>query len=210
MAGFFPVQGRPGRVNRSRHSVRHSSSARRGQRGDLVHHRIFLSLFIARGACHSGICAPLPNVDLWSEYPLGSADHHQRHTGLPATLKSHGFVVIRALADAARCAEIRRAARAQLLAKAAPLEYEADLHYPGAPASRRAGGGETVRRLLNAYDRDRVFRCWAAWPSIVDWMQMYFGEPVMLTKAHHNCIMTKHPVYGSLTGWHRDARYWSF
>src|SRR5260363_44971 len=127
-----------------------------------------------------------------------------------ATLKSHGFVVIRALADAARCAEIRRAARAQLLAKAAPLEYEADLHYPGAPASRRAGGGETVRRLLNAYDRDRVFRCWAAWPSIVDWMQMYFGEPVMLTKAHHNCIMTKHPVYGSLTGWHRDARYWSF
>src|SRR5260363_70502 len=50
----------------------------------------------------------------------------------------------------------------------------------------------------------------AAWPSIVDWMQMYFGEPVMLTKAHHNCIMTKHPVYGSLTGWHRDARYWSF
>jgi phytanoyl-CoA hydroxylase len=22
--------------------------------------------------------------------------------------------------------------------------------------------------------------------------------------------MTKHPHYGSLTGWHRDARYWSF
>ena len=22
--------------------------------------------------------------------------------------------------------------------------------------------------------------------------------------------MTKHPRYGSLTGWHRDARYWSF
>lgn len=23
-------------------------------------------------------------------------------------------------------------------------------------------------------------------------------------------MMTKHPAYGSLTGWHRDARYWSF
>src|SRR5260363_77988 len=61
--------GNPGATNvlrsRSLRSVRHSSSARRGQRGDLVHHRIFLSLFIARGACHSGICAPLPNVDLW-------------------------------------------------------------------------------------------------------------------------------------------------
>src|SRR5260364_60624 len=118
MAGFFPVQGRPGRVNRSRHSVRHSSSARRGQRGDLVHHRIFLSLFIARGACHSGICAPLPNVDLWSEYPPGTAqifiicvaalnpesDKKRMSKALEqiATLKSHGFVVIRALADAAR------------------------------------------------------------------------------------------------------------
>ncbi len=117
---------------------------------------------------------------------------------------------MRALADAARCAEIKRAARAQLLAKTAPLEYEADLHYPGAPASRHAVGGKTVRRLLNAYDRDSIFRYWAAWPGIVDWMQMYFGEPVVLSKAHHNCIMTKHPVYGSLTGWHRDARYWSF
>src|ERR1700683_4091651 len=28
--------------------------------------------------------------------------------------------------------------------------------------------------------------------------------------AHHNCLMTKHPLYGSLTGWHRDVRYWSF
>lgn len=23
-------------------------------------------------------------------------------------------------------------------------------------------------------------------------------------------MMTKHPAYGSLTGWHRDVRYWSF
>ncbi len=31
-----------------------------------------------------------------------------------------------------------------------------------------------------------------------------------MSRAHHNCVMTKHPQYGSLTGWHRDVRYWSF
>ncbi len=31
-----------------------------------------------------------------------------------------------------------------------------------------------------------------------------------MSRAHHNCLMTKHPRYGSLTGWHRDIRYWSF
>jgi len=33
---------------------------------------------------------------------------------------------------------------------------------------------------------------------------------VLMSRAHHNCLMAKHPHYGSLTGWHRDARYWSF
>jgi phytanoyl-CoA hydroxylase len=91
-----------------------------------------------------------------------------------------------------------------------PLEYEADLRYPGAPASRQAEGGQTVRRLLDAYGRGAVFRDWATSPEIVCWLQTYFDEPVILTRAHHNCVMTKHPTYGSLTDWHRDARYWSF
>ena len=37
-----------------------------------------------------------------------------------------------------------------------------------------------------------------------------FGERVCLTLAHHNCVMTKHPDFGTATGWHRDIRYWSF
>ena len=41
-------------------------------------------------------------------------------------------------------------------------------------------------------------------------MQAYFNEPACLSLAHHNCVMTKHPRYGSLTGWHRDFRYWAF
>ena len=31
-----------------------------------------------------------------------------------------------------------------------------------------------------------------------------------MSRAHHNCLMTKHPHYGSLTNWHRDIRFWSF
>jgi phytanoyl-CoA hydroxylase len=41
-------------------------------------------------------------------------------------------------------------------------------------------------------------------------MQTYFGESVLMSRVHHNCVMTKHPRYGSLTNWHRDIRYWSF
>ncbi len=127
-----------------------------------------------------------------------------------AVLREEGFVVVRGLVDAKRCAAIREVAEVQLAANAAPLEYEADLSYPGAPASRQAAGGETVRRLLDAYGRDALFRQWAGSPEIAAWMEMYFGERAVLSRVHHNCVMTKHPAYGSLTGWHRDARYWSF
>jgi phytanoyl-CoA hydroxylase len=41
-------------------------------------------------------------------------------------------------------------------------------------------------------------------------MEAYFGEPALMSRAHHNCLMTKHPRYGSETRWHRDIRYWSF
>jgi phytanoyl-CoA hydroxylase len=41
-------------------------------------------------------------------------------------------------------------------------------------------------------------------------MEQLFGEPTCLTLAHHNCVMTKHPQYGTATGWHRDIRYWRF
>lgn len=127
-----------------------------------------------------------------------------------AAFRQNGFVVVPGLVDAARCASLRAVAADQLARRVAPLEFEADLQYPGAPASRAAAGGETVRRLLDAFGRDRLFAQWMLAPEIRGWMEMYFGEPVVLSRAHHNCIMTKHPDYGSLTGWHRDARYWSF
>ncbi len=41
-------------------------------------------------------------------------------------------------------------------------------------------------------------------------MESHFGEQALISRVHHNCVMTKHPRYGSLTGWHCDIRYWSF
>jgi phytanoyl-CoA hydroxylase len=127
-----------------------------------------------------------------------------------ATLREQGFVVVPGMVEPSRIARLRRLIEQQLAERAAPVEYEADLRYPGAPASRVAQGGDTVRRLLDAYARDPEFAAWATAPEIGAWLRRYFGTPVWLSRAHHNCVMTKHPAYGSLTGWHRDFRYWAF
>lgn len=126
------------------------------------------------------------------------------------TLRERGFVVVPGLVSLERCAELKAVALQQLREAVPPLEFEADLRYPGAPESKHAPGGHTVRRLLDAYARHALMREWATAPEIKGWMELYFGEEPRLSRAHHNCVMTKHPAYGSLTGWHRDARYWSF
>lgn len=137
-----------------------------------------------------------------------------------ALLREQGFVVVRGFADAATVSALRAVALRHLEQAIEPIEYEADLRYPGAPASRQATGGHTARRLLDAYGRDPLFAQWAVSPRIAQWLSGYFGltqpdfarsgrAPVLST-VHHNCVMTKHPAYGSLTGWHQDIRYWSF
>ena len=127
-----------------------------------------------------------------------------------ASLRRDGFVVVPSfLPDDAQEA-LRDVALGQLAARVPPLELEADLKYPGAPPSQDAAGGQTVRRLLDAYGRDPLFAFWGVAPGVGDWMRAYFDEDVLMSRAHHNCLMTKHPRYGSMTGWHRDIRYWSF
>ena len=137
------------------------------------------------------------------------AVHSSRHTQIEQ-LRDRGYVVVPQFVPADGLAQLNQAARAQLAARADPLEFEADLRYPGAPPSRTAAGGETVRRLLDAHGRDRTFAQWGTAPAVREWMEAYFGESVLMSRAHHNCLMTKHPLYGSLTNWHRDIRYWSF
>ena len=127
-----------------------------------------------------------------------------------ATLRQQGFVVARQFATPDTVAALRDQGRQELARQNEPIEYEADLQYPGAPASRQAQGGSTVRRLLNAYRRGPLFQAWATSPAVAEWLRAYFADTPVLSTAHHNCVMTKHPAYGSLTGWHQDIRYWSF
>lgn len=135
------------------------------------------------------------------------------HRSLPsqiAHLRETGYVVIPEFLSAETLMNLSATAGQELAARVAPLELEVDLRYPGAPESRSATGGETVRRLLDAYDRHAVFAERALAPEVRLWMESYFHEGVHLSRTHHNCLMTKHPRFGSLTGWHRDIRYWSF
>lgn len=122
-----------------------------------------------------------------------------------------GYLIVRDLAPDTLRQRMIEAVEASLRPALGPLEYEADLAYPGAPASKSSPGGFTPRRLLNAYTRDTVFRQWANDTAVVSAVKQLIGtEHLMLTQSHHNCIMTKMPEYSSNTGWHQDMRYWSF
>ena len=121
-----------------------------------------------------------------------------------------GYQVVRGLVPAADCARMLAVAERDLAAATAPLEYEAETQYPGAPESLESPGGRTVRRLLQAYGRDAVFRQWATAAPVAARLRQLLGPQVALAQAHHNCVMTKDARYSSLTSWHRDIRYWSF
>lgn len=131
----------------------------------------------------------------------------------PAQLRQFrqdGYLVLRGMISPDACADIRAVVQDHLQQAIPPLEYEAEVGYPGAPDSLDAPGGRTVRRLKGAYQRADALRAWAEDPRIVAAMAQLLEEPVVLTLAHHNCVMTKHPRYGTATGWHRDIRYWRF
>lgn len=121
-----------------------------------------------------------------------------------------GFVVVSGLASESLCGQMKALARHHLAAAVAPLEYEADTRYPGAPESREAPGGRSVRRLLQACARDPLFRDWALSDTLSWRLRQLLGPAIELSQAHHNCVMTKQPAFSSVTGWHQDIRYWSF
>lgn len=149
-----------------------------------------------------------PHLYLNMETRLGSVILSSEQVDAFAEL---GFLVIPAIAGADRVAAMRAAAMGDLLADRGPVEREAEVGYPGAPASTEAPGGRTVRRLLRAYDRHPLFRDWVHDPRLGGVLRRLLdSEPVLMSQAHHNCIMTKRPEWSSDTGWHRDVRYWRF
>jgi phytanoyl-CoA hydroxylase len=122
-----------------------------------------------------------------------------------------GFLIVRQLASPEECAALRALAAAMLDPLQGPVEFEADVGYPGAPKSKLDAGGATPRRLLHAYSRDPLLRAWACDPRVGNRLKAFFGgRTPFVSQCHHNCIMTKHPGFSSLTSWHQDIRYWSF
>lgn len=121
-----------------------------------------------------------------------------------------GYLLFRGMVPPAAHAAMLALTNAHVAAAVPPLEYEAEVGYPGAPPSLHAPGGKTLRRLRGAYQRADCLRQWASNPILVARLEQLFGEKISLSLAHHNCVMTKHPHFGTATGWHRDIRYWSF
>lgn len=124
--------------------------------------------------------------------------------------RQEGYLLLRDTVSGARCEHMRTVAKEHLHLAIPPIEFEAEVGYPGAPSSLDAPGGKTARRLRDAYHRDSCFSDWAETPQLIAMLSQLLEEEVCLVLAHHNCVMTKHPDFGTATGWHRDIRYWSF
>ncbi len=128
-----------------------------------------------------------------------------------AAFSRDGYLVVPNLGALETIESMLQIVEASLNPALAPVEYEADVHYPGAPASRAAPGGDTPRRLLNALARHELFQHWALCGEVANHVRNLLESPyVQVSQNHHNCVMTKFPGYGSETGWHQDIRYWSF
>lgn len=124
--------------------------------------------------------------------------------------KREGFLVLKSVLSADDCELILGRIAQELDPLVGPVEYEADVGYPGAPESRSQPGGETPRRLLHAYARGAEFRALALNETVAKLLRAIWDEEFQLTQCHHNCIMTKYPSFSSATAWHQDIRYWSF
>jgi len=132
-----------------------------------------------------------------------------------------GYQIFKSFLDVERVALLRAAADSALQPLLAPVEYEADTGYPGAPLDRRSAGGQTPRRLLAAYARSPLWRALATDPELKKLLSAVLkptaddsgnapASQPQLSQSHHNCIMTKHPGFSSKTLWHQDIRYWAF
>jgi phytanoyl-CoA hydroxylase len=141
-----------------------------------------------------------PNIAIPDAFSMEEVEHFEQQ----------GYVIARNLAEESQRLEMQRVTLEGLGREIGPCEYEADLHYPGAPTSRHAHGGRTVRRLKNALFRHPVFGDWLASSSLVNRLRQLVGPELVVPLAHHNCIMTKQPEFSSDTGWHQDIRNRSF
>jgi len=149
--------------------------------------------------------------------PSTVAGEQHTHTPAPeltadevAQFQREGYIIIRGLGESSLREQMLNATLEGMGRAIEPLEYEAELSYPGAPDSILSEGGRTIRRLKQAHSRGIVFTEWLSHPGLTTRLKQLLGPDVVMPLTHHNCIMTKMPRHSSDTGWHRDIRYWSF
>jgi len=129
-----------------------------------------------------------------------------------ADFEKAGFFVARNMVSSKRCHDLNVIAKQHLAKLIAPIEFEIDVSYPGAPSDASSLGSDTSRRLLQAFARDELLRDWALDPNVNQILSELLDskEGMSVSQCHHNCIMTKAPGFSSATLWHQDSRYWSF
>ncbi len=128
-----------------------------------------------------------------------------------AHFTTNGFLIKKNCVALDRIDSMHRVVEYHLKNRIKPFELEQEVNYPGAPKSKEERGGDTIRRLLLAHSRHAVFNQWQLDSNVTPILkELLEGEFLYLVQSHHNCIMTKQPVYSSVTNWHKDTRYWDF
>lgn len=123
----------------------------------------------------------------------------------------NGFLVLKKAASEDMVSALREETRQQVKHRIEPIELETTVQYPGAPKSIKHEGGDTIRRLRDAYHRNDIYADWANNQFIIENIQQILQcKELYLNPNHHNSIMTKNPKFSSQTNWHRDTRYWHF
>ena len=141
----------------------------------------------------------------------GSTGNHSVPGPARQAFERDGYIVVRQLCPPSEVRAMREDVLQALDPLIGPAELEADVGYPGAPAGEDTPGGNTPRRLLGAYARSDHFRAWYTSPVVRAWLgEVMDTHRLCFSQNHHNCVMTKHPGFSSVTLWHQDIRYWSF
>lgn len=123
----------------------------------------------------------------------------------------NGYLIKKNFVNLKVIAGLHNIAKQHLKEKIQPFELEQQVNYPGSPKTVTEKGGDTIRRLLLAYQRHEEFRSWACNDRVLQVIKTLLNANALyLVQSHHNCIMTKQPEYSSETHWHKDIRYWHF
>ena len=100
--------------------------------------------------------------------------------------EEHGYVILRRLASENTVKRMITTTREGLEYSTPPVEYEADLRYPGAPESLVDLGGKTIRRLKQAHSRGIAFTEWMTSPPLVASLKQLLGPELVCPLAHPN------------------------